>query len=359
MTRSLSQPNSRAVANWILLGVFLLFVQVMLGGITRLTGSGLSITEWDLVTGAFPPLNQQQWTAAFDKYKQTRQFQLLHADFTLSDFKFIFFWEWVHRLWARLIGVIFLLGFGWLLWKKKIKKEMVKPLLILFLLGGLQGAVGWLMVVSGLTGDAIYVLPTRLALHFVFALGLICYTCWFALFLLIPKRQIVNNNPLRSWTVAIIFLLFFQLLFGALMAGHKAAAAAPSWPTINGYWLPSSLFTLSPLPINFIENKITIHFIHRGLAYLLFIAVLVWTLKAVRPASRSDYLHKTRGLPLMMLLVQIILGIIAVLSSPGIIANSWGLFDWIALLHQTTGMLFLLTMVYMLYLVKPEKRGEK
>jgi heme a synthase len=355
MTRSLSQLSSRAVANWILLGVFLLFIQVILGGITRLTGSGLSITEWNLVTGALPPINQQQWTAAFDKYKQTKQFQLLHADFTLSDFKFIFFWEWIHRLWARLIGVIFLLGFGWLLWKKKIKREMVKPLIILFLLGGLQGAVGWLMVLSGLTGDEIYVQPTRLALHFIFALGLICYTSWFALSLLIPQREIVRNNQLRNWTGSILFLLFFQVLFGALMAGHKAAATAPSWPTINGYWIPSSLFTLSPILLNFIQNKITVHFMHRGLAYLLFIATLIWTLKAYKLASHSDYMHKTRGLPLMMVLIQIILGINAVLSSPGIIANRWGLFDWIALLHQITGMLFLLTMVYMLYLVKPEK----
>jgi heme a synthase len=355
MTRPLSQPSSRAVSNWILLGVFLLLIQVMLGGITRLTGSGLSITEWNLVTGALPPLNQQQWMAAFDKYKQTKQFQLLHTDFTLSDFKFIFFWEWIHRFWARLIGVIFLLGFGWLLWKKKIKREIIKPLFILFLLGALQGAVGWLMVVSGLTGDEIYVQPTRLALHFIFALGLICYTCWFALLLLIPQRGTVRNNQLRAWTGFILLLLFFQLLFGALMAGHKAAATAPSWPTINGYWIPPSLFTLSPFLLNFIQNKITLHFMHRGLAYSLFIATLIWTLKANKLATRSVYLHKTRALPFMMVSVQIILGIIAVVSSPDIIANRWGLFDWIALLHQITGMIFLLTMVYMLYLVNPEK----
>src|SRR5579871_316729 len=156
MNRSLSNP-SKPVANWVLIGVVMLLVQILLGGITRLTGSGLSITEWNVVTGALPPLSQEQWLTEFDKYKHTPQFILLHADFTLHDFKFIFFWEWFHRFWARLVGVVFIVGLAWLLWKRKIRARVVQPLIILFLLGALQGAVGWIMVASGLTGDAIYV----------------------------------------------------------------------------------------------------------------------------------------------------------------------------------------------------------
>src|ERR1700712_1600755 len=162
MTIWKTKSANRAVAYWVLAGTGMLFIQVLLGGITRLTGSGLSITEWNVITGALPPLNNTQWSEEFSKYQQTPQFHLLNADFTLSDFKFIFFWEWFHRLWARLVGVVFVVGFIWLLYKRKLKSEMIAPLLTLFFLGLLQAAIGWIMVASGLTGDAIYVKPTRL-----------------------------------------------------------------------------------------------------------------------------------------------------------------------------------------------------
>src|SRR5689334_16544659 len=167
MSEIFPQRSSRPVAIWLLIGVGMLIIQILLGGVTRLTGSGLSITEWDVITGALPPMNEQQWIIEFNKYKQTPQFQILNYDFTLHDFKFIFFWEWFHRFWARLMGVVFAIGFVYLLWKKYLQKEMIRPLLILFLLGALQGAIGWIMVLSGLTGDAIYVKPAKLALHFI------------------------------------------------------------------------------------------------------------------------------------------------------------------------------------------------
>jgi heme a synthase len=355
MQKPSSVNSSHAVANWILIGVFMLLVQVILGGITRLTGSGLSITEWKLATGAIPPLNSQQWATEFDRYQQTPQFRLLHADFTLHDFKFIFFWEWLHRFWARMVGVVFIVGFIYLVWKRKMKQEMIKPLLILFLLGALQGAVGWIMVASGLTGDAIYVNPTKLAVHFVLALGLICYALWFALQLLVPQREIMRNNNLRKWSWAIIVVLLFQLLFGALMAGHKAADAAPTWPTINGDWVPDSLFTQSPLLLNFIDNKITIHFVHRMLAYFLFISVFIWSAKAYRISAETTCFRKSKWLPLLIIFIQILLGILTVLNSTRIVANQWGIFEWLAQLHQIAGMFFLLCMVYMLYIIRPGK----
>lgn len=354
MEKSLSLKNSRAVANWVLIGVFMLLVQVILGGITRLTGSGLSITEWDVITGIVPPMNSQQWITEFEKYKQTPQFNLLHSDFTLSNFKFIFFWEWFHRFWARMVGVVFIVGFIYLTWKRKMRQEMIKPLLILFLLGALQGAVGWIMVASGLTGDAIYVQPTKLAIHFVLALGLISYAFWFALQLLVPQKEIIHNNSLRKWSWSIIIILFFQLLFGALMAGHKAAIAASTWPTINGDWFPSTLFKQSPLLINFINNKITVQFVHRLLAYLLFILTAVWTIKAYRLSAISACFRKKRWMPFVMVFLQVLLGIITVITSSRIIANRWGIFEWFAQFHQVVGMLFLLTMIYMLYLIRGE-----
>ena len=346
--------SSRLVAGWLLIGVGMTVIQIALGGITRLTGSGLSITEWEVITGSLPPLNQQQWMAEFDKYRQTPQYHLLNFDFQLSDFKFIFFWEWFHRLWARLIGLVFVIGFVWLLFRKHFKKEMINPLLILFLLGALQGAVGWIMVASGLTGDAVYVKPTRLALHFIFALGLLCYTFWFALKLLVWKEQRVVNASLRKWAIAILCILLLQLLYGALMAGHKAATMAPTWPTINGRWLPDNMFREQPLLLNFIDNKVLIHFIHRGLAYVLLVLIIVWSVKLFR-AHGSLLFRKTRGLPLVVVCLQAVLGIMSVLMSTNIVPGHWGVFEWMAQLHQLVGMLLLLSMVWMLYLL-PQKQ---
>src|SRR5687767_10165883 len=190
------QRSSKPVAIWLLTGVGMIIIQIILGGITRLTGSGLSITEWDVITGTLPPLNAQDWSIEFEKYRQTPQYRLLNADFNLNDFKFIFFWEWMHRLWGRLIGVVFAIPFVVFLIQGRFKKEMIRPLVILFLLGALQGAIGWIMVASGLSGDAIYVKPTRLALHFVFAMVLLAYTFWFALKLLVPDHRLEGKNSL-------------------------------------------------------------------------------------------------------------------------------------------------------------------
>src|SRR5450755_1700563 len=273
-----TRSANRAVAYWLLAGTGMLFIQVLLGGITRLTGSGLSITEWNVMTGAVPPLHPQQWSTEFEKYKQTPQFHLLNADFTLSDFKFIFFWEWFHRLWARLVGAVFLVGFIFLLYKRKLKSELIAPLLLLFLLGLLQAAVGWIMVASGLIGDAMYVAPTKLALHFILAVTLISYAFWFSLKLLFPVTRIRNARTLRAFAIGLLILVFFQLLYGALMAGNKAASVAPTWPRINGDWIPSNLFREKPALLNFIGNTIMIHFIHRNLAYLILLGVSFWTL---------------------------------------------------------------------------------
>lgn len=345
---------AKAVSNWLLFGVFMLIVQILLGGITRLTGSGLSITEWDVVTGSIPPLSEAKWLTEFDKYKQTPQFKLLNTDFTLGDFKFIYFWEWIHRWWARLMGVVFAVGFVYFLIRRSFKKEMVKPLLILFLLGALQGAVGWIMVASGLAGDAVYVKPTRLALHFILAMGLLCYTFWFAMQLKVKKEQVTQNQFINKFTIALVALLVIQLLFGALMAGHKAATAAPTWPMINNEWIPAALWKDSPFIINFIENKITIHFFHRTIAYVFFVLMIVWYYRSAK-VQGSDLFRVTRFLPVALVLLQILLGVMSVITSPKIIPNHWGLFEWMAQLHQLAGMCLLLSLIWALFLVRRKK----
>jgi heme a synthase len=344
-----------AVAYWVLAGTGMLFIQVMLGGITRLTGSGLSITEWNVLTGAVPPLNARQWAAEFNKYKQTPQFHLLNADFTLSDFKFIFFWEWFHRLWARLVGVVFIIGFVLLMYKRKLKSEMIMPLLILFFLGMLQAVIGWIMVASGLNGDGIYVEPTKLALHFIFAIGLISYAFWYSLKLLFPVTRFRNSRRIWAFSIGLLVLVFIQLLFGALMAGNKAAAVAPTWPGINGDWIPENLFRQRPFILNFIGNKITIHFIHRNLAYLIMLSIFIWTLQLFRSGIiRSQRMRLL--MPLALVVFQILLGILALLSSKGIQANHWVAFDWLALLHQLNGMLLLFSLIYAIYVLRPSMK---
>lgn len=345
----MTERSSKAIGNWLLIGVFMLVIQIALGGITRLTGSGLSITEWDVITGAVPPVNDKDWMVEFQKYQQTPQYRLMNSDFDLSNFKFIFFWEWFHRFWGRLIGIVFAIGFVYFIVKKQFKKEMINPMIILFLLGALQGAIGWIMVASGLTGDAVYVRPTRLALHFIFAMLLISYTLWFALKLLVNEKERNFNPKIKNLTWIIIALIGVQLIYGALMAGHKAATAAPTWPDINGHFLPPTSFSETPVTVNFIDNKQLIHFIHRNLAYLLLILSLVWMFTIRR--SAKGLLKRNYSLPLIFIVVQVVLGILAVLNSLKIVPNNWGIFEWLAQIHQLTGMLVLLSFVYMLYLL--------
>jgi len=351
MKNNTGHNTSRPVAIWLLIGVCMIIIQILLGGVTRLTGSGLSITEWNVVTGTLPPLNNQQWMIEFQKYQQTPQFQLLNFDFTLKDFKFIFFWEWFHRFWARLIGVVFIVPFIFFLFKRRFKPLMIKPLIILFLLGALQGAIGWIMVASGLSGDTIYVKPLKLALHFILALVLLCYTFWFALMLLVKKEELIVNRPVRKMTAVVTGVLIIQLFYGALMAGHKAATAAPTWPDINRAWIPGNMMRNNEGLLNLIDNVITLHFIHRGLAYLLFILTIVLTLRLYKTTGGILY-KKTRLIPFFLIIIQIVLGVITVLSSTAIIPGTWGLFEWMAQLHQLTGMLFLLSLIWILYIVR-------
>lgn len=351
MTKNLSQQSARPVAIWLLVGVGMIIIQILLGGITRLTGSGLSITEWNIVTGTFPPMNEQQWITEFDKYKTTPQFKYLNADFTLKDFKFIFFWEWFHRFWARLLGVVFAIPFIIFLIQRRFKPEMVRPMIILFLLGALQGAVGWIMVASGLTGDAIYVKPTRLALHFIFAMGLLCYTYWFSLQLLIPRDKLLRSigiSKLNTWALVVLTL---QLIYGALMAGNKAAPAAPTWPDINGYFIPPGMMRKEEGLLNFLDNMMTIHFIHRGLAYILFFLIIWLTIRLYRTTGPT-FFRQVRPWPVLLVTLQIILGILTVLASLQTVPNQWGTYEWVAQLHQAVAMLLLLSLVSTAYLVR-------
>jgi cytochrome c oxidase assembly protein subunit 15 len=355
MVKEMQQPrSSRPVAIWLLIGVFMIIIQVLLGGITRLTGSGLSITEWKPIMGALPPMNENDWAIAFEKYKQIAQYKFVNAHFSLADFKFIFFWEWFHRLWARLIGVVFIIPFIIFLVQKRFKKEMVRPLLILFFLGMLQGLVGWIMVKSGLEdSELLYVSHYRLAIHFILALGLLCYTLWFALQLLVPNRQLTINPALRKFTTWLTALLTLQLIYGAFMAGLKAATAAPTWPTINGSWWPensNSFGNRTFTGISFLfDHPLVIHFIHRNLAYIIAVLVVVWTIRVAKIQSTSLF-KQTKWWPLIMVLLQVVLGVLTVVN-----AASPTAFLWLGVAHQFVAMLLLLSLVWMIYIIRNVK----
>jgi cytochrome c oxidase assembly protein subunit 15 len=347
--------RTRPVAIWLLVGVFMIIIQIILGGVTRLTDSGLSITEWKPLLGTIPPLNEAEWNAAFDSYKEIAQYKHLHSHFTLSDFKSIFFWEWMHRLWGRLIGIVFLIPFIVFLVQGRFSRAMVRPMIILFLLGGLQGAIGWIMVKSGLNNEDLYVSHIRLSIHFLAALGLLVYTGWFALKLLYPQQQGSVRGGGKRLLKVILAGLVVQLAYGAFMAGLKAAASAPTWPDINGSYLPPSFSThagrvydgLSAL----VSNPLVVHFIHRNLAYLLTVLILIWTFRAVRQQG-SRFFNRVKWLPLLLVAIQVALGVAAVLTAPGKVPQRWGVFEWNAQLHQFVAMLLLLALTTALYAVK-------
>lgn len=340
----LTTQQQRPVAIWLYIGVGMLIIQVLLGGITRLTGSGLSITEWQPILGAFPPMNEAAWQQAFDHYKEIGQAKYVNNHFTLSDFKGIYFWEWLHRDWARLMGVVFAVGFVYFLIKRKIDRSMIQPMIILFLLGGLQGAIGWIMVKSGLNEENLYVNHIRLAIHFLAALTLLVYVLWFALKLSMPVKEILVAPGLKKLNGWLLGLLSLQLFFGALMAGLHAALAASTWPDINGAWVPAGMFTQGNFLADLTHNTQTIHFVHRNLAYLITILVVIWWWKAASETPEHSLLHRVRYLPLLLVLVQVLLGVLTLLGSQIHIPILQ------AILHQGVGMLLLLVLVWTYFL---------
>jgi cytochrome c oxidase assembly protein subunit 15 len=350
MTGDLQQRNNKQVATWLLIGVAMIIVQVLIGGITRLTESGLSITEWKPITGALPPMNDAAWQQEFDKYRATDQFKYVHQHFSLEDFKFIFFWEWFHRVWARLLGVVFLVGFIYFLIKKKFSREMVMPMVILFILGALQGLVGWLMVKSGLVPEKFYVGHVELTTHLIAATILLFYTAWFA-FSLLPSLQVkVEQKNISGYLYFIFFLLFFQLVYGGFMAGLKAAASAPTWPDINGSFLPLAMFELLPRAKNLVDNPIMIQFVHRALGYTLLLVVFLYFFQS-RKIIHHKLFTKLSNIFLALFLAQVPLGILTVLN-----ATDKTALVWLGVSHQFVAMIIVLCGAALLYLsVKPAR----
>lgn len=316
----------RAIALWLLAVAGLVFLMVVVGGITRLTESGLSIVRWEPLSGILPPIGEEAWAAEFAAYRQSPQYQLVNSGMSLEDFKNIYFWEYVHRLLGRFIGLAFALPLLWFAWKRAIPSGYGWKLVALLALGGLQGAIGWWMVASGLV-DRPDVSHIRLAVHLLMALAIFGATLWLALDLL--RLAGGGARPARMPTAAIwtLSLLFLQFLFGAYVAGLDAGYAYSSWPRMGDQWFPADAPLLEPFLRNFADNPIMVQFVHRWLAFAVAAAAFV----LARNAWRAGH-GQAAGALVGSVTVQILLGIFTLLS---------GVELWIAASHQGMAVLLL------------------
>jgi len=305
-----------AIRVWLMLLFALVMVMIAVGGLTRLTDSGLSITEWKPVTGALPPLSDAQWLSEFEKYKQIPEYQLQNKGMTLSEFKGIVWWEWGHRQLGRFIGLVWFVGFMFFLLTKKIPVGWTGRLVFIGGLGGLQGAVGWWMVHSGLGGQMLDVASYRLATHLGLAFVIFGYISWFIFLLGREDRALMQHRrdrekKLFGMGTGLMHFTFLQILLGALVAGIDAGRTYNDWPLMAGSFLPPYPFDLDPVWRNFFENAGLVQFLHRMAGYLLFVyGIVVWmrARKSANADTRSRY-----NAVMAMLVVQLVLGIVTVL----------------------------------------------
>ncbi len=305
-----AMPTARAaVAAWLLLCCALVFAMVVVGGVTRLTHSGLSIVEWQPILGTLPPLSDTQWLEAFDKYKLTPEYRKVNHGMNLNEFKSIFWWEYFHRLLGRLIGFVFLLPLLWFWWRGRVDRPLALKLCGIFVLGGLQGAMGWYMVKSGLVDDP-RVSQYRLTAHLGLALSIYAAMLWTALGLLYPGGSAapVSQTALRRLSWIITAAMAYMIVTGGFVAGIRAGFAYNTFPLMNGHALPPELFMLDPWYLNFFNNMATVQFDHRLGAWLL--ALLVpWLWLRVRRDILAPRARLACHLLLGLLALQIVLGV--------------------------------------------------
>ena len=329
---AMSRPN--ALITWLMCVAGLVFAMVVVGGITRLTESGLSITEWKPITGALPPLNEASWLSEFEKYKQIPEYTQINgpAGMTLAEFKFIYFWEWIHRLLGRVIGLAFALPLAWF-WVKKAIPAGYKPrLLALLALGALQGTIGWWMVSSGLSARTD-VSHYRLAVHLLTALTILGGLVWTALDLhALAKDPLARPATMIGYAATVLSILFIQLLFGAWVAGLNAGYVANTWPLMNDRFYPEGVDTTQGVFFALVNDPYLTHFVHRWWAWVAVAALLLLARRVKKAGVRraSVAIHGTYG-------IQIILGIATVMTGVNIV---------LAVSHQAVGALVVASAVW-------------
>ena len=333
--------TNKSVIIWLLSGCFLVFVMVVVGGITRLTNSGLSMTDWHLVTDTFPPLTEAKWQETFERYKQFPEYQKIniHNDFNLSDYKFIYFWEWFHRSIGRILGFVFIIPFVYFLIKRKIDKNTLNKCYILLGMGAFQGFLGWFMVKSGLVNDPD-VSHFRLSLHLTFAFITFAYTLWVALDLIYPIRNKAITSLRKIAIFALIFLLL-QIIYGGFVAGLNAGLIHNHWPLMSdGQFLHESVILEKDTWLQRLtEGKSGVQFVHRTLAYVVvgFILALF-----IQSKKHTLTLQQKTGINVLVIIVflQFTLGVFTLLYSVPL---------WLGLTHQVVAFFLLTAMTYTLH----------
>ncbi|MGI1678464.1 MAG: COX15/CtaA family protein [Cellvibrionaceae bacterium] len=309
--------NDRVIAGWLLFCAFVIYGMIVLGGVTRLTGSGLSMVEWKPIMGVIPPLNQKEWEETFTKYQQFPEYEKVNRHFDVEEFKKIFIFEYSHRVLGRIIGILFLIPFLYFLFRKRISSDLSPKLWALFVLGGLQGLMGWYMVKSGLV-DMPRVSQYRLTAHLGIAVVIYGYMLWVAFDLLFPKVNLQESHGVnqlssfKKFSFALMCIIFLMILSGGLVAGSRAGFVYNTFPLMDGRFIPVGLYNMEPLWRNIFEDLTTVQFNHRIFAYIITLIVIVFFVMGMkRSISRRSKLGLVAVL--ITLVVQVILGISALL----------------------------------------------
>lgn len=337
----MTERDKKHVRAWYWSGAVLIFVMVVIGGITRLTGSGLSMVDWNPIMGTIPPLNETQWEQTFDQYKQFPEYREINFDMTLSEFKTIFFWEYIHRLIGRILGLVFIIPFGWFILKKKIDSTNIKRGIILFFLGLGQGFLGWFMVMSGLI-DIPEVSHYRLAAHLLLAFTIFGFCVWYARDLSPSQYPYEKTGrELRWWLYALMAVLVIQIIYGAFVANLQAGHIYNTFPKMVQYWTPPELWVIEPFYLNFFENIVTVQWLHRVFGTLLGLIVIgIWFRTLM---LKTTFATKRWSLALFtILLLQYLIGVFTLVYHVPI---------WLGVLHQAIALVvFGIVVAYLNYL---------
>ncbi|MEM6896830.1 MAG: COX15/CtaA family protein [Pseudomonadota bacterium] len=334
----------RAVRAWLFMLAGLVVAMIVVGGLTRLTDSGLSIVEWEPIRGAIPPLTAAQWEAELEAYRQIPEYQLQNRGMSMAEFKFIYWWEWGHRQLGRVIGLVWVLGLAYFLIRRQVPAGWTPRLVLIGALGGVQGAIGWWMVSSGLTGTMLDVASYRLAIHLGLAFVILAFITRYIAELSRPDRVIMQARREREGgltTLLWVFtaVLFVQLLIGALVAGIDAGRAYNTWPDMNGQFLPDSALDLQPAWRNFFENSGMVQFMHRMWGYFAFAFAIFVGVRAGKSAHKRT--RKAIGRIGLLITFMMAIGIATVLMGAPL---------WIAAIHQAVAIALWLATIYATFL---------
>jgi cytochrome c oxidase assembly protein subunit 15 len=345
MTNTERNHYDRQVATWLIFCAAVIFGMIMLGGVTRLTHSGLSMVEWKPLVGAIPPLTEQDWLQTFEKYKQFPEYQKVNQGMSLEGFKTIFMYEYLHRLLGRLIGVIFAVPLLYFAVRGRLRPGLSPGLVTLLFLGGFQGLLGWYMVKSGLV-DNPRVSQYRLTAHLGVAVAIYAYMVWLAFDLLFTPAERVRTRrrPHARWALVLVGLVFLMILSGGLVAGTRAGLVYPTWPLMGDSFVPPGLYATSPAWLAMFEDVTTIQFNHRLFAYGLFVVLNIFAFAVYRSASmRKEKLGA--GLLIAALFVQVAMGISTLLLHVPV---------WLAAAHQGGAVVLLTAMLYLSHVVRSQ-----